>query len=334
MKRRAESTPASLSAIQLETMFVDFGGQRPFLAPLAHLDKVHSWPGTHHSEQVAKAPVAEIHSWMFKAAIGALGAPGRMNMKTGTFVQSTDVSKPATVIPQQRANHPVLWRNTPKKLGVIWRSSSDGECRLKGSIRLRSFLVFLLAAAGTSAAQGAASPAGPPEMCFVAADANDAEYRRAITNTVPDACGFVAGTYLVKWLVPYNRGFPATCQLADALQLYALRLDAMAKRMLGTSIARIDQIGTYACRRAIGLNQDWPSEHARANAIDIAGFEMADGTNVLVKRDWGTDTPQGGFLAAARADACQIFQAVLTPNYNAAHAEHMHLDLGPDHMCR
>ena len=171
-------------------------------------------------------------------------------------------------------------------------------------------------------------------MCFVAADANDAEYRRAITNTVPDACGFVAGTHLVKWLVPYNRSFPATCRLASALQLYTLHLNAMAALLLGTSIARIDQIGTYECRWAIGLNQDWPSEHARANAIDIAGFEMADGTKVSVKRDWHADTPQGRFLAAARADACRIFQAVLTPNYNAAHADHLHLDLGPDHMCR
>jgi hypothetical protein len=195
--------------------------------------------------------------------------------------------------------------------------------------------VFLLAAAaGASAAQAAAGPAALPEMCFVAADANDAEYRRAVANTVPDACGFVAGTHLVKWLVPYNRGFPATCQLASALQLYTLHLSAMAALLLGTSIARIDQIGTYACRRAIGLNRDWPSEHARANAIDIAGFEMADGMDVSVKRDWNTDTPQGHFLAAARADACRIFRAVLTPNYNAAHADHMHLDLGPDHMCR
>ena len=173
-----------------------------------------------------------------------------------------------------------------------------------------------------------------PEMCFVAADAHDPDYQRSLMNTMPDACGFVAGSRLVPWETPYNKGFPATCGLAEALQVYARHLNGIATAVLGTSLARIDQIGTYECRRAIGLDFDWPSEHARANAIDIAGFEMVDGTQVIVKRDWLTDTPQGRFLAAARADACKMFSAVLTPNFNVAHADHMHLDLGPDHMCR
>jgi hypothetical protein len=76
------------------------------------------------------------------------------------------------------------------------------------------------------------------------------------------------------------------------------------------------------------------SQHATANAIDIAGFRLADGRSISVLADWGKPTAEGQFLAAARDEACSLFNIVLSPRYNELHANHFHLDLGGFHMCR
>ena len=52
------------------------------------------------------------------------------------------------------------------------------------------------------------------------------------------------------------------------------------------------------------------------------------------RRDWGRNTPEGRFLAAAHDAACRVFSAVLGPDYNRLHRDHFHLDLGPYRACR
>ena len=69
---------------------------------------------------------------------------------------------------------------------------------------------------------------------------------------------------------------------------------------------------------------DW-SEHATANAIDIAGFVIEDGTRISVLRDWDAGE-RGRFLDDVRDGACDLFATVLSPDYNAAHRDHLHLD--------
>ncbi|QYU66996.1 extensin family protein [Leptolyngbya sp. 15MV] len=76
------------------------------------------------------------------------------------------------------------------------------------------------------------------------------------------------------------------------------------------------------------------SEHATANAIDIAGFVLRDGRDLTLLRDWPRETEEAGFLRAARDGACRWFRAVLGPEYNAAHRDHFHLDMGRWRACR
>lgn len=76
------------------------------------------------------------------------------------------------------------------------------------------------------------------------------------------------------------------------------------------------------------------SQHATANAIDIASFRLADGREISVARHWGGDDPAGRFLAAAHEAACGRFASVLGPDYNAAHADHFHLEMGGFGLCR
>ncbi len=43
---------------------------------------------------------------------------------------------------------------------------------------------------------------------------------------------------------------------------------------------------------------------------------------------------KGDFLREVRQRACDLFDVTLGPDYNAAHKNHFHLDVGGDHACR
>ena len=68
------------------------------------------------------------------------------------------------------------------------------------------------------------------------------------------------------------------------------------------------------------------SEHATGNAIDIAGFELKDGRVISILQDWDGEEARARFLRVARDEACDLFGTVLSPDYNAAHRDHFHLD--------
>jgi len=117
-----------------------------------------------------------------------------------------------------------------------------------------------------------------------------------------------------------------TCTLGAGLALWERRVQPLAETMLGSRIARIEHFGTYSCRRVYGRSTgDW-SEHSTGNAIDVAGFVLADGRRIAVAADWKGEGRDAAFLHRARDEACGIFGTVLSPDYNAAHADHLHLD--------
>ena len=95
---------------------------------------------------------------------------------------------------------------------------------------------------------------------------------------------------------------------------------------MGSEIKRIEHLGAFSCRRMYGGSDGPWSEHATANAIDIAGFVLEDGTRISLLKDWDGDGPKARFLRAVRDGACGSFATVLSPDYNAAHANHFHLD--------
>jgi hypothetical protein len=110
-----------------------------------------------------------------------------------------------------------------------------------------------------------------------------------------------------------------------------------AYQMLGSELKRVDTYGTYACRNVIGnaASASRLSGHAIANAVDFAGVTLADGRRVTVERDWnGPDERARGFLRTVRASACKRFGTVLSPDYNAAHHNHLHLEDDRAGFCR
>lgn len=118
-----------------------------------------------------------------------------------------------------------------------------------------------------------------------------------------------------------------TCPVAAALEIWRHKsVIPAARKFLGGEVVRIEHLGAFSCRRMYGGAEGPWSEHATANAIDIAGFVLKDGRRISVLKDWTDSGAKTEFLQAIRAGACDSFATVLSPDYNAAHADHFHLD--------
>jgi hypothetical protein len=117
-----------------------------------------------------------------------------------------------------------------------------------------------------------------------------------------------------------------SCPVAAGLAVWERQIvQPAAERVLGARVTAIDHFGSYSCRRMYGRpSGDW-SEHARANAVDIAGFRLSDGRRVTVVNGWAGTPKEQAFLRAVRDGACKVFATVLSPDYNAAHRDHLHL---------
>lgn len=128
---------------------------------------------------------------------------------------------------------------------------------------------------------------------------------------------------------PANLGI--ACPVAAALSMWEWQVvQPAARRHFGQQVDTIEHFGSYNCRRMYGRDQGAWSEHATANAVDIAAFRLSDGTRVSIVSDWDGKGERGpakaAFLREVRDGACDTFATVLSPDYNAAHRDHFHLD--------
>ncbi len=113
-------------------------------------------------------------------------------------------------------------------------------------------------------------------------------------------------------------------------------------------VVEVADLGVYNYRCiGGGAPPDCPngiSQHAFATAIDIAGVKTADGEFLSVNDDWVID-PNAEETCAAATEAgkdqflhemicalkeAKVWNIVLTPNYNADHRNHFHVDLTPE----
>jgi hypothetical protein len=144
------------------------------------------------------------------------------------------------------------------------------------------------------------------------------------------ACGYVDG---VRFSPGGSRRIvldPAdpimACPVAAGMAMWEWNVvQPAARRYLGAPVVAIEQLGTYNCRAIRGDAKVW-SEHSTADAIDVSAFRLADGTRVVVTDDWQGDGPRATFLHVVRNGACGLFATVLSPEYNPAHRNHLHLD--------
>lgn len=170
-----------------------------------------------------------------------------------------------------------------------------------------------------------------PTACRALLDRAGVAYRALAPRTTPAEC---ATADTVAWArggareAGYAPATPAlACPLAAGLALWEWDVvQPAAFALLGSEVVRIDHFGSFACRRVYGRATGSWSQHARARAIDVAGFRLADGRRITVAADWAGDSPEARFLHRVRDGACRVFGTTLSPDYNAAHRDHLHLD--------
>jgi len=95
----------------------------------------------------------------------------------------------------------------------------------------------------------------------------------------------------------------------------------------GVPLAEITVAASYGCRPMNNVSGAMLSEHGHANALDVSGFILADGTRITVKKGWKGDVRERTFLRRVHDGACEEFTTVLGPNYDSNHRDHFHVDL-------
>lgn len=174
-----------------------------------------------------------------------------------------------------------------------------------------------------------------PEACFAAFAASGMTPRRVPDRPSDTGCA-IENAMLLPGEARLQPASPVvTCRVAAAWVLFERNsLQPAARAHLGTEVSGVRHLGTYNCRNVNHARTGRRSQHATANAIDIAGFTLRDGREVRLLRDWGGTGPEAAFLRGVRDGACRWFRAVLGPDYNAAHADHFHFDMGSWRSCR
>ncbi len=116
------------------------------------------------------------------------------------------------------------------------------------------------------------------------------------------------------------------CNIAARLYMWERNVvQPLALRYFGERVAEITHFGSYSCRTIRGSSS--MSEHATGNAFDVSGFRLKSGRLISVQKDWNQDRT-ASFLHEVRDGLCDYFNLTLSPDYNADHKDHFHVDMG------
>lgn len=189
-----------------------------------------------------------------------------------------------------------------------------------------------------------------PTRCLTALAQTAMVYDPLPNRVTGPGCGFDNAVRLREAGVRMGSPLSLSCPMALSFFMWEKHaLQPAAQQHFGQRVVAIDHLGSYACRnvnRGEGVAPDQGtspglrSRHATANALDITGFTLENGQRMTVLKDWrrtdSTAPPdaQAQLLADAHKGACRFFDGVLSPDYNALHRDHFHLEAGGYNMCR
>jgi hypothetical protein len=151
-------------------------------------------------------------------------------------------------------------------------------------------------------------------------------------------CSLMGAVQLVDIGLPVTGIKGMRCGVARAFVGWARNAIApAAHQMLGSDVVRVETMGTYACRNVVGRSGSPArlSGHATGNAVDVSAFILRDGRRISIEKDWRSGNEQvRAFLQTIHGSACKRFGTVLSPDYNAAHYNHLHLEDDRAGFCR
>lgn len=114
----------------------------------------------------------------------------------------------------------------------------------------------------------------------------------------------------------------------------ALALAETSRRLSRRSITEVHHVGTTLCRTM--RHAPRLSQHAFGLAVDVIGLRHR-AKLVTISRHWEQGalkprSPEGRLLKGIVEELhdAQVFNIILTPEYDEGHADHLHLDLTPE----
>jgi len=117
-----------------------------------------------------------------------------------------------------------------------------------------------------------------------------------------------------------------SCRFAERFSGWLGELAApLIAGRLSAEVAAVRTGPGYECRNRNRATTGKLSAHAVGQAVDVAGFELSNGKTMHVKPD-GDEAMQAA-VGAIRSAACGWFTTVLGPGSDAAHTDHMHVDI-------
>jgi hypothetical protein len=180
-----------------------------------------------------------------------------------------------------------------------------------------------------------------PQACSAALSATSLSFSSLPDRPISNGCGWSNAVRVTALPARVRPPIVLSCPAAVSLAMWERHaLQPAAEALLGDRVVEIEHLGSYTCRDIGGSpgreGGERRSEHATANALDVAGFVLADGRTISVSRDWQRppDDAQRRFLRAVHDGACGVWNVVLGPDYDAAHRDHFHFDLGRFGACR
>ena len=115
------------------------------------------------------------------------------------------------------------------------------------------------------------------------------------------------------------------CRTARALKTWVERGVLPAVGSEGGGVSSLRVVSHYACRTRNNQPGGRLSEHAFGRAIDIAGIQLRDGSEMTLLTDWNS-ADDGAQLRQMWRAACGPFGTVLGPEANRFHRDHFHFD--------
>jgi hypothetical protein len=173
---------------------------------------------------------------------------------------------------------------------------------------------------------------GNYQQCYAELAAARVEFSPMPDRDDGTGCAYAdAGLVTVDWgtVARLNPAQPLlSCPAALALSIWRRQVvEPAARDIFGSDVVQIDLMGAYSCRNVNGAATGRRSAHARANALDFGGVRLRNGRRITVVDGWSAGGDEARFLRRVRDESCRIYGTVLSPDYNAAHRDHLHLEI-------
>jgi hypothetical protein len=166
-----------------------------------------------------------------------------------------------------------------------------------------------------------------PENCAAAMARTALATKLQMTKAKGTSCELERPVILTRLSGARIRPEETRCNVAARLYMWEKHvIQPAARRHFNDPVAEILHFGSYSCRTIAGSS--WMSEHATGNAFDISGFRLKSGKLISLLKHWKGTPAEQRFLRDIRDGACDYFNMTLSPDYNEAHKDHFHVDMG------